>query len=225
MTSYDPLAGQDTRLWLRILLLAFTGALPLFVVSLDLINGSYSGAIAFCEKEQRGNAFQRSLERLLEILPTYETAARRVLANRSSDQRELAIAQQRIDEAVRAVAMAEAGELRSAAQLKAVQEEWAQLKQAPLAVATAHASTNRLLESVHGMIRYTGDRSNLVLDNDLDSYYLMEITLNALPQTEQRLADITSQVTDWLQSGQARSKQMQVAVFAAELREADLERI
>ncbi|HYQ01839.1 MAG TPA: ATP-binding protein [Polyangiaceae bacterium] len=225
MTSNDPRAVRDTKLWLRILLLGLTGTLPLFVVSLDLINGSYSGAIAFCEKEQRGNAFERSLERLLEELPTYEAAARRAVATDASDRRELSLAQQRIDQALQAVAMAQAAELRSAAQLNEVQREWERLKEAPLVVAAAHAATNQLLESVRGMIRYTGDHSNLILDDDLDSYYLMEITLNELPQTEQRLADITSQVTDWLASGQARSKQTQIAVFAAELREADLERI
>ena len=224
MTTDDTRAVRDTALWLRILLVGLTGALPLFVVSLVLINVSYSGAIDFGQKEQRGNAFERPLERLFQLLPAYQAAVRRALATPTPDQVELSKARQQVDDALQAVAAADASELENAAQLSAVQREWAELEQAPLSVAAGDQATSHLLESVRGMIRYAGDRSNLVLDSDLDSYYLMDITLCALPQTEQRIADITSRVSAWLRSGQVRSQQTQIAVFAATLREADLER-
>ncbi|HEY5374374.1 MAG TPA: ATP-binding protein [Polyangiaceae bacterium] len=218
-------AVRDTRLWLRILLVGLTGALPLFVVSLVLINISYSGAIEFGQKEQRGNAFQRPLQRLFQRLPTYQAAVRRTLAAQTPDQLELSKARQQIDEALKAVVAADAGELEDASQLSALEREWAELERAPLSVAAGDQATRQLLEAVRGMIRYAGDRSNLILDSDLDSYYLMDITLSTLPQTELRLAEVTTLVTDWLESGQARSKQTQIAVLAATLREADLERI
>src|SRR5450631_1982143 len=205
---------RNTRLWLRILLVGLTGALPLFVVSLVLINISYSGAIDFGQKEQRGNAFQRPLQRLFQRLPTYQTAVRRTLAAQTPDQLELSKARQQIDEALKAVVAADAGELENASQLSALERKWAELERAPLSVAAGDQATRELLESVRGMIRYAGDRSNLILDSDLDSYYLMDITLSTLPQTELRLAEITSRVSDWLRSGRARSEQTQIAVFA-----------
>jgi PAS domain S-box-containing protein len=212
-------------LWLRILLVGVTGALPLFVVSLVLINVSYSGAIAFGQKEQRGNAFERPLERLFQVLPAYQAAARRTLATQPPDPLELSKARQQIDAAVHVVVTAQAGELESVSQLSKVQRGWAELEQAPVSVAAGDEATKQLLESVRDMIRYAGDRSNLILDSDLDSYYLSDVTLSALPQTQRRLADITSRVTDWLQNGQARWRQTEIAVLAATLREADLERI
>jgi PAS domain S-box-containing protein len=224
-TTDDTRAVRDTRLWLRILLVGLTGALPLFVVSLVLINVSYSSAIDFGEKELRGNAFQRPLERLFQLLPAYQAAAERALAIQPPDQLELSKARQQIDDALRAVASTDDSALRSASQLSVLQREWAELERAPLAVAADGEATSQLLESVRGMIRYAGDRSNLILDSDLDSYYLMDITLCVLPQAQLRLAEITSRVTDWLRSGQARSRQTQIAVLAATLREADLERI
>jgi PAS domain S-box-containing protein len=213
------------RLWLRVLLVGLTGALPLFVVSLVLINVSYSGAIDFGQKEQRGNAFQRPLERLFQLLPAYQAAARRALAAQPPGQLELSKARQQIDDALRAVASADDRALGGASQLSALQREWAELERAPLSVAAGDEAASQLLEAVRGMIRSAGDRSNLILDSDLDSYYLMDITLCALPQTQLRLAHITSRVADWLRSGQARSRQTQIAVLAATLREADLERI
>ena len=225
MMTDNTRAVRDTRLWLRILLVGLTGALPLFVVSLVLINISYSGAIEFGQKEQRGNAFQRPLQRLFQRLPTYQAAVRRTLAAQTPDQLELSKARQQIDEALKAVVAADAGELEDASQLSALEREWAELERAPLSVAAGDQATRQLLEAVRGMIRYAGDRSNLILDSDLDSYYLMDITLSTLPQTELRLAEVTTLVTDWLESGQARSKQTQIAVLAATLREADLERI
>ena len=218
-------AVRDTRLWLRILLVGLTGALPLFVVSLVLIDVSYSGAIDFGQKERQGNAFQRPLQRLFQRLPTYQAAVRRTLAARTPDQLEVSKARQQIDEALKAVVAADAGELENASQLSALQRKWAELERAPLSVAAGDQATRELLESLRGMIRYAGDRSNLILDSDLDSYYLMDITLSTLPQTELRLAEITTAVTDWPESAQARSKQTQIAVLAATLREADLERI
>ncbi len=48
----------------------------------------------------------------------------------------------------------------------------------------------RLVVGVRGLITHVGDTSNLILDPDLDSYYLMDVTLGALPQAQQRLMDM-----------------------------------
>jgi hemerythrin-like metal-binding protein len=75
------------------------------------------------------------------------------------------------------------------------------------------------------MIAQAGDLSNLILDTDLDSYYLVDITLSTLPQTQQRLSDITLQVGEWLQNGQAISNRIQIAIMAAMLQQDDQDRI
>ena len=45
------------------------------------------------------------------------------------------------------------------------------------------------------MTAHAGDTSNLILDPDLDSYYAMDMTLLALPQTQERTAGLLV----WLQ--------------------------
>jgi PAS domain S-box-containing protein len=231
---------RDRTLWKRIVLVGLTGALPLFAVSLILIQVAYSDAIAFGVQEQRGNAFERPLERLFEALPMHQVASKHKLDSVAGAEAELLQAKQRIDEALQEVSAAYAGELGSAlrftdaelgashrahARLSAVRGAWQELKRAPLAVAADADDAGRLLDAVRAMIQHAGDSSNLILDDDLDSFYLMDITLCALPQTQQRISDITLTVADWLRREQARANAAQIAVMAALLRQADLARI
>src|SRR5882724_8393346 len=172
MTNEHTRAGPNRSLWLRILLVGVTGALPLFVVSMILTHASYSGPIEFAQQERRGNAVEQRLELLFEALPRYRAAARRSLSDSASESRELSEAQRQIDQAMLAVTLAYGGELgralklgdgassgsqRSSVRLSVVQSEWDELKRAPLAVAADTEATSQLLEAVRDMIRYVGD--------------------------------------------------------------------
>lgn len=82
------------------------------------------------------------------------------------------------------------------------------------------------IAKVRGLIAHTGDTSNLILDPDLDSYYMMDVTLLALPQTLDRLQQIVSYyVVKDMQSGLALPDRLQAVVFAQSLQEADMARI
>ncbi len=226
---------RDESLWQRILLVGLTGAVPLFVVSLVLLNVAYSDAIEFGVREQRGNAFQGSLEGLLELLPRYELAARQEVAGETEPRLELSDVERKIDAALRVVTADLGGEVGRALGLTdaapgsrnsiALQAQWDELKRAPRSVVASGEAVSRLSDSVHDMIRRTGDRSNLILDDDLDSFYLMDITLGALPETQQRIADVTLRVSDWLRSGRVRANETRIAVMAEMLRHDDLARV
>jgi two-component system chemotaxis sensor kinase CheA len=72
------------------------------------------------------------------------------------------------------------------------------------------------------MITHSGDTSNLILDPDLDSYYLMDVTLLTLPQMEERLQQIAADVEQIVQRGSlSTNDQVRLAKSAALLREAD----
>ena len=92
----------------------------------------------------------------------------------------------------------------------------------PDAAVEAHA---HLLTDLRTMTAHAGDTSNLILDPDLDSYYAMDMTLLALPQTQERTAGLLV----WLQQAHGRrltaADRRHLAVTAAFLREADRDRI
>ena len=87
------------------------------------------------------------------------------------------------------------------------------------------ADYGALIGDIKGVITHAGDTSNLILDPDLDSYYLMDVVLLALPQTQERVAKIVEFGFGALKPGQAGTKQQRdMAIHAAMLREADLDR-
>jgi methyl-accepting chemotaxis protein len=85
---------------------------------------------------------------------------------------------------------------------------------------------DHLVADVRIMITHMGDTSNLILDPDLDSYYLMDVTLLALPQTQDRLARASRYGYDALRrGGPTPEEKIQLAVYAAMLQEADVDRV
>jgi methyl-accepting chemotaxis protein len=108
-----------------------------------------------------------------------------------------------------------------------VMAQWQDLKNKVAANNFDNADYLSLIANIRGMIMHQGDTSNLILDPDLDSYYMMDVTLLALPQTIDRLSAIASYVVPIVSSDGALS-QVQISellVFARFLREADIARI
>jgi PAS domain S-box-containing protein len=232
-------AASDSRLWQRLLLVALTGAVPMFVVSVVLINESYSKTIDFGLQEQRGVLFQRRLARVLELLLPYTAAAEKVTVEGPASA-DLVAARSDLDAAVQALASDHAGELgdqlhfreaalrargRDDASLPNLQKRWQNLQTAPPSPAAVADRTRQLVASLRAMIEHNADSSNLILDQDLDSYYLMDIALVALPQAQQRLFDVRASI-DWRLGGaEVTANAGRIAILAALLREADLARI
>ncbi|MDD2942584.1 MAG: methyl-accepting chemotaxis protein [bacterium] len=76
------------------------------------------------------------------------------------------------------------------------------------------------------MIAHSGDKSNLILDPDLDSYYMMDLTLLALPQTQVRIGKILNEVSPLLNEEKiSKEQKLKLVVMAAMLRESDIARI
>lgn len=87
---------------------------------------------------------------------------------------------------------------------------------------------SRWADAVAGIrtaIAHLGDTSNLILDPDLDSYYVMDITLLALPQMQERLQNILAEKEMFFTPPPGESVRIQAALHAALLKESDLSRI
>lgn len=75
-------------------------------------------------------------------------------------------------------------------------------------------------------ISHLGDTSNLILDPDLDSYYLMDITLLALPQMQDRVQAILADRKALFENGKINEAyKNKAALYAAMLNESDLQRV
>jgi methyl-accepting chemotaxis protein len=57
-------------------------------------------------------------------------------------------------------------------------------------IETQNKEIKEITSHLRNFVRYIGDESGLILDPDLDSYYLMDISLLILPDYQQRISDI-----------------------------------
>ena len=232
--------SHSLKLWHYTLLAAMAGVLPMTGILLFVIGTSVNKDINFGLQEMKGDTFQRPLEQLLDLFPRYQAAARKALAGVESAKHDMADLQQQVDsqfeklsanyndELGRALKFNDAelaARKRDDARFSVVLAGWQNLKSASLTVAAGDESATKLVAATRMMIAHAGDLSNLILDTDLDSYYLVDITLSTLPQTQQRLSDITLQVGGWLRTGSIVTNQSQIAVMAAMLQQDDQDRI
>lgn len=104
-----------------------------------------------------------------------------------------------------------------------LRSRWTKLKSAP----DNSGEAVGLIADLRAMITHLGDTSNLILDPDLDTYYLMDLTLLALPQAQDRLQEILAYLTE-ISAGKValnRDSTLRLNVYAAMLQQADLDRI
>jgi len=227
----------DAKVRQRILLVGLTGVLPLFLMALLLINVAYSAPIEFGQQEQRGLVFQRQVERLLEALSSYASTARGVGLRQPPTEDWLA-ARREVDQALQGLASSYRGELgrrlgfdsatlrvkrREGASLEVLQSSWQELRQGPAGAAAGPGGTTKMVLCLRAMTEHVGDTSNLILDHDLDSFYLADIVL-ALPLAQQRLFEAGLALETWPPGG-AHENSTRIAVLSALMRENDLARI
>lgn len=83
-----------------------------------------------------------------------------------------------------------------------------------------------IIDHINKMISHAGDISNLILDPDLDSYYLMDVTLLALPQLQNRLQE-TMVFLNQLEPGKplTANEKTKLQIFLFVLKNADITRI
>lgn len=225
----------------RLLLISVSYSLPITVL-LCLLVHNMDQNIDFARQELYGNEYQRPLAALLDLIPQHQIASTLSVRGDVSAKASLAELQSRIDSAFEDLGGVQAlrgkdlkftrAELekrnRGHVEYTNVRQEWEDLKSngATLAPEISREKHAHLVADLRMMIAHAGDMSNLILDPDLDSYYLMDVTLLAIPQTQDRLAAVMQYGEALLQKKEiTNAERRQLAVFAALLNESDMARI
>lgn len=94
--------------------------------------------------------------------------------------------------------------LGTASQFAALQKALTPLDAAPAQPSRRGPLVREALISLNGLIAQIGDGSNLILDPDLDSYYLMDVTVNRLPGLLLGLQGVEARLADAHYSGELR---------------------
>lgn len=180
------------------------------VVLMILMVKAKNKDISFAEYEMHGNEYQRPVEELFQSITAYKVAWHRAAFGDPRSMAALNEMRRKVDESFSAVEKVN-GKLGEALQfteaglkqrkrenlsLQEVKKRWGMAKEG------SDQQLASLVADLRGMITHLGDTSNLILDPDLDSYYLMDVTLIALPQLQDRIQEVAVFVGGILQRRQ-----------------------
>ncbi|WP_051261312.1 methyl-accepting chemotaxis protein [Desulfovibrio inopinatus] len=213
-------------------------AIPIAILLTGFIQ-SHLRDVRFSTLEEYGNTYQRPLEALMSTIPVHMFA---MLDAQSGNSAALSRAQKVAAEIDKIFTQLNDVQVKIGTDLQFTEEglgkrdrielmpervesRWKKVKTAsnPQTIVERHFA---LLDDIAGMISHCGDTSNLILDPDLDSYYLMDMTLLALPQTQKRLAHVIEDIQGVYAQGWLEPEdRLRLLTHAALLDESDMQRI
>jgi PAS domain S-box-containing protein len=225
----------------KLMLISIFFVMPDSVMLYLFITG-INANIQFARMEQKGNEYQRPLEALLELIPQHRHLAQFIQPADPESLAQVAEKQAQIEAAFDELETVDARigadlqftdeglakRKREHYRVQTVRGEWRDLKEhlAEIKPEDCSARHLHLVADLRMMITHAGDLSNLILDPDLDSYYLMDATLLALPQAQDRLAAVMAHGETVLgQPAISSQERQQFAIYAQLLKESDLDRI
>ena len=169
----------------KFVLIGASFSLPIALL-LYLYVSQVQARIEFTDRELRGTAYLRPLVELQAILqegPSPQADARAAAA-----WSELERVQAEHGTALEFTPVGLGKRGRNGLEARMMRERWETLRRVP-----SEAESRKLDTDFGRMITHAGDLSNLILDPDLDTYYLMDVILLAMPQLQARLNQISEE--------------------------------
>jgi methyl-accepting chemotaxis protein len=169
----------------KFLLISIVFLVPLFTMGY-LLQTEISDKIAFMSAERSGIAYITRLRQPIQHLQQHRGMAAAFFAGDASFRDKMTAKQRAIDEAFSAVADIDrelGAQLEVAGRARDLQREWETLKAGVFSLAGPESFErhNALVAGVIGLIEQVADTSGLVLDPELDSFYLIDLVVGHFP--------------------------------------------
>ncbi|MEI8383839.1 MAG: methyl-accepting chemotaxis protein [Planctomycetota bacterium] len=186
----------------KLLWISMSFSLPIAVLLYFMVAG-INDDIGFAERELAGNEYQRPLHDLLRHLARHQVLAGGAELEIVSEQGKIDQALQRLEGVQRlfgqSLQVTDAGlaqRQRSGSAPSDIATSWQKLKseQGTLTIASSEVRHRQLREAIRQLVTHVGDTSNLILDPELDTYYLMDATLIGIPRIQNRMSDLRQSV-------------------------------
>lgn len=194
----NPLNRMKIRSRLLVVLVIFF--VPIMILAYQL-NAKLQESIDFSEQERRGAEFVKPLMGLLNSVADYQIAMVQKEAGNEEAAKEISSNAQDTDKLLETLEKLneEHGEsldftaegLKKHGQgdltVQNLKKNWEAIKAAPTYNEEAFG---KIMSDIATMIKHTGDASNLILDGDLDTYYIVDATFNVFPELLKNLAEV-----------------------------------
>ncbi|MEG4516804.1 MULTISPECIES: PP2C family protein-serine/threonine phosphatase [unclassified Microcoleus] len=205
-------------------LIGFLFAIPLTLVMYLLIS-EINSRVDFAQKEIYGNQYLRPLRHLREHIPKLQLLNYQGLSPNLSNPESLANLEAKIDANFQSLANTDRqlGKiLVSSDYFNKIYQSWQnfKLRRSQWSLETYDFLYQNLRADINRLSARVGDTSNLILDPDLDTYYLMDATLLKLPEMQKILSEIRliSQKSSW-RSDATPEERAKLITWAGQLRE------
>ena len=180
----------------KFLLIGILLLLPLIVVLTQFL-AKINEDIDFGAKERLGLIYNAPVLDFLQHVQRYASLKMAILNGDASFQTSLGDEEKAVDQAsqtVDAVDQQYGDVLEASSAWSAIKGKWAILKKSSpnMNPATSASSYADLTNDILKLVVISGNSSNLILDPDIDSYYLMDTVINKLPPLTEYLSQIRS---------------------------------
>ena len=175
-------------------LIGFLFAMPLALVMYLLIS-EINTRVDFAQKEIYGNQYLRSLRQLREYIPKLQLLNYQGLNPNLSQPESRDNFEAKIDADFQSLANTDRQlgiTLVSREQFNTIYQNWQNFKlhRSQWSLETYDVVYQKLVSNINRLSAHVGDTSNLILDPDLDTYYLMDATLLKIPEMQKLLSEI-----------------------------------
>lgn len=193
---------KNLRIWVKLFIICLAFLVPTALLMYYFID-TRDEDIDFSKKEWCGDQYNRQLMKMLQQVQKHKIEANRHLSGVPASRDLMASLESQIEGYFTQLESIEkqtcindtfGADLQTTKQFEQLKVSWANLKNNSLSgKAPAGDELHRkFIDELSALYSSVGDSSNLILDPDLDTYYIMDATLIKLPDAAKRLEDIIS---------------------------------
>jgi methyl-accepting chemotaxis protein len=160
----------------KLSLIVISFVIPILIL-LCLLIETHQWRVNFASKEIAGNMYLRQFRKLQENIQQYHL-------DFASPEQTMSKQTEAIDTAIKQLldVPKQTDELSVENQLQLLNKQWEALRSQPKSSQTSLKNLDALEKELRTSVTLVGDESNLILDPDLDTYYLMDATLTQIPK-------------------------------------------
>ena len=183
---------KNLKIRMKLGAVVFLMAIPM-VTLLYLFMASSQRAITFAEQEIKGVDYLVPLKGVLEKIAQHRGLTGVHFGGNAAALGQISSLQPAVDGAIQSLKTVDGklgDTLQTTEKLTAIVNAWQRLQRGwkDLGAEGSAAQHTQVLSDIRELILHVADRSNLILDPDLDSYYLMDTVVNQLPALLEDLA-------------------------------------
>lgn len=208
------------KIWVKLVLICAAFLLPTIWLAYRFTQ-TRNEAYLFAAKEYCGDQYNRQLRNVLEKAEMHQIAAARFLEGDASAQSTMSTLEQDIQDTFGQIDSLEnktcldgsyGAELDTTQKYAQLKSTWQHVKDGMAGTTMSSSDQMHLdfIEELHTLYLHVGDTSNLILDPDLDTYYVMDLTLLKLPDATKRLAKLNTYARQKALSPENRAEMIKI---------------